>query len=114
MAIKCASVVYDTRKALAELFNIENEMDVAFTKNATEAINIAIKGILKKGDHVITTCMEHNSVLRPLKVMKDKGIIEVSVIHADSYGRIRMDELKRKIQKNTKMLAITLSSNVIV
>ena len=65
-ALKALGTVYDAREALARLFHAENASEIVFTANSTEALNIAIKGILDPGDHVITTVLEHNSVLRPL------------------------------------------------
>ena len=74
-ALGASRIIYDTRVALAELFHAESPERIAFTANSTEALNIAIKGILNPGDHVITTALEHNSVLRPLYEMEDKGTV---------------------------------------
>ena len=83
-----ARAVYATREKLAALFNIKNPLRVAFTYNATMSLNFAIKGILKRGDHVITTSIEHNSVLRPIFSMEDEEGVEVTVVEADEEGRI--------------------------
>ena len=69
LALRLGREIYETRELLANLFNIKNPMNLIFTFNCTESLNIGIKGILNKGDHVITTSMEHNSVLRPLKAI---------------------------------------------
>ena len=72
-ALSASRIIYDTREGLAKLFGAENARQIAFTSNSTESLNIAIKGILDPGDHVITTVLEHNSVLRPLYEMEKKG-----------------------------------------
>ena len=72
MSISSGKAVMEAREIISNFFNISNSMSLCFTKNATEAINIVIKGTLMPGDHVITTSMEHNSVIRPLKTL-EKG-----------------------------------------
>lgn len=86
-------------------------MNIVFTKNCTESLNIAIKGVLKKGDHVITTSMEHNSVLRPLTVMEARGV-EVTIVQADEYGMINPTDMENEIKENTKMIISTHVSNL--
>ena len=95
-------VVFDTRLALAELFHAEGPERIAFAANATEALNIAIKGILQPGDHVITTAMEHNSVLRPLYEMEDRGA-ELTILPADRQGRLQMGAFEAAIRPNTRL-----------
>jgi len=87
-------------------------MRVVFTKNATEALNLAINGVLKEGDHVITTSMEHNSVLRPLKTLERNNIIELTIVWGNYFGEIDVADIERSIKKNTKMIICSLSSNV--
>ncbi|MEG2200537.1 MAG: aminotransferase class V-fold PLP-dependent enzyme, partial [Anaerovorax sp.] len=65
LAMKAAREIYDARENVANLFNVDNPMNIVFTSNATDSLNTAIKGVVKKGDHIITTSMEHNSVIRP-------------------------------------------------
>ena len=72
--LQASRTIYDTRRKLAEFFHAENPERMVFTSNATESLNIAIKGLLNPGDHVITTQLEHNSVLRPLYEMEEKGV----------------------------------------
>ena len=81
------------RMDMAKLFNIANPMQLIFTKNASEALNIAILGYVKKGDHVITSCMEHNSVLRPLNYLKDIGDIELSIVSSDDEGFVHAKDI---------------------
>lgn len=111
MAIESGRVILDARQELCGLFNIQNPMRIAFTHNTTDSLNIALKGILKEGDHVITSSMEHNSMIRPLMALKKKGI-ETTIIECDEKGRIDPDDIRRSIKKNTKMIAIIHASNV--
>ena len=102
-----------TREAAASLFNIDNPLRIGFTANATYALNMAIQGVLKKGDHVITTAMDHNSVLRPLYELRSKGIIDYSVIMPyNSFGAIDAFAVSRAVRANTRLIVLTVSSNV--
>ncbi len=112
MSIQSSMAVNDTREKLAALLKIKDSMNICFTKNATEALNIAIIGSLNEGDHVITTCMEHNSVLRPLKTLEKYNGIKLTIVEGDNMGRIDPFIIKRHINKKTKLIACTLSSNV--
>lgn len=109
MASKMASKIYDTRESLADFFNISDPLRIVFTSNATESLNLAIKGFLNPGDHVITTAMENNSVLRPLKEMRD---IAVTIIPADKCGRISTIDVEAAICPRTRLIICTHSSNV--
>lgn len=113
MARASAEIVMKARENTAKLFNIENPLRIGFTFNATMALNIAIQGVLKKGDHVITTAMDHNSVLRPLYELKRKGIIDFTVIMPkNQFGAIDPSSFTRAVRTNTKLIVTTLSSNV--
>ncbi len=110
-AMAASRAVYDARCALAQLFHGENPARIAFTANATEALNIAIKGILNPGDHVITTAMEHNSVLRPLYELEDRGA-ELTILPADDRGRIDYNAISASIRDNTRAIVCTHGSNL--
>ena len=110
-ALDASRVIFETRKNLAEFFGAENPRQIAFTANATESLNIAIKGILNPGNHVITTELEHNSVLRPLYEMEEKGV-ELTIIKSDSQGRIPYQEIEDNIKENTKAIVCTHGSNL--
>ncbi|MDO5788458.1 MAG: aminotransferase class V-fold PLP-dependent enzyme [Fusobacterium sp.] len=110
-SMEASHIIFDTRENLAKLFNIKDSSRIAFTCNSTEALNIAIKGCLTTGDHVITTMLEHNSVLRPLYEMENKGV-ELSIIQADKLGNISYDEIKSLIKNNTKSIVCTHGSNL--
>ncbi len=113
MARTSASWVMKTREAAASLFNIDNPLRIGFTANATYALNMAIQGVLKKGDHVITTAMDHNSVLRPLYELKRKGIIDYTVIMPyNSYGAIDAFAVSKAVNPNTRLIVLTASSNL--
>ncbi|NMM61109.1 aminotransferase class V-fold PLP-dependent enzyme [Clostridium sp. P21] len=112
LAIKAQSKIMDTREAIKEIFNIPDPFQIIFTSNATESLNIGIKGILKNGDHVISTVIEHNSVLRPLNSLVKKGV-QVTLLKVDKNGHINIKDLKQEIRKNTKLVIINHASNVI-
>ena len=110
-ALSASRTVFEARLALAELFGAESPDRIAFTANATEALNIAIKGILNPGDHVITTALEHNSVLRPLYEMEDKGV-ELTILPADRQGRLKEADFEAAIRANTRAIVCTHGSNL--
>ncbi|WP_372714246.1 aminotransferase class V-fold PLP-dependent enzyme, partial [Ilyobacter sp.] len=112
MALEASRAVYDTREKLAALFNIKDPLRIAFTQNATMSLNFAIKGALKKGDHVVTTSLEHNSVLRPIFFMEDEEGVEVTVLEADSHGRIKIESIDEAVKENTRAIIITHASNL--
>jgi cysteine desulfurase family protein len=111
LSLKAGRGIYETREILAKLFNINNPMNIIFTYNATEALNLGIKGLLEKGDHVITTTMEHNSVLRPIKALEKFGV-ENTIVKCDSEGFVKLDDIKKSIKNNTKLIVTTHASNV--
>lgn len=110
-SMEATHTVFDTRENLAKFFNIKDSSRIAFTCNSTEALNIAIKGIFKNGDNVITTMLEHNSVLRPLYEMEEKGV-ELSFVKADKLGNISYEEMESLIKNNTKAIICTHGSNL--
>ena len=112
MAIKSALKILECRNLLVELFNIKNPLNIIFTSNATEALNMGIKGFLKKGDHVISTFTEHNSVLRPLNTLAKKGV-EIIFIAPDKSGFINPNDIKDEIKANTKLIIVNHVSNVL-
>ncbi len=112
LSLACARLVQDCRNALNEFFEGYGFERVVFTKNCTEALNVAIFGVLKKGDHVVTTCMEHNSVLRPLEHLKKAGVITYDVCPLEQTGNIAPQALASLIKPNTRMAIVTTASNV--
>lgn len=101
-----------TRMDMAQMFGVPNPMQIVFTKNASEALNLAIFGYVKSGDHVITSCMEHNSVLRPLHYLKEQGEIELTIVDSDEEGFVHAEAIEIAIRENTSLIAITHASNL--
>ncbi len=110
--IAAGRIVAETRKKLAQLFGVTDAARIVFTLNCTEALNLAIKGILKQGDHVVTSSMEHNSVMRPLSAMEQERGIRISRAKADSAGITDPDDLARCIRPETRLIVMTHASNV--
>lgn len=110
-SLGASRTVFSTRMKLAKFFKAEGPSNIVFTMNATESLNIAIKGILEKGDAVISTCLEHNSVLRPLYQMRDEGV-KISFVSADRFGRPNYEEFEALIKPNTKAIISTAGSNL--
>ncbi|ABR48008.1 cysteine desulfurase family protein [Alkaliphilus metalliredigens QYMF] len=111
-AMMADGLVYDTRKMIANLFNFHDPKKVIFTANITESLNLAIRGIVKEGDHVITSSIEHNAVWRCLKTLeRDRGI-SLSVVPASKEGYTNPLDVKDLIQKNTVLIVINHASNV--
>ncbi len=112
LAVSCAKLVQDCRYTLNEFFGAYGYERIVFTKNCTEALNIAILGVLQKGDHVVTTCMEHNSVLRPLEYLRKTGDVAYDVCPLNDNGNIDPHRFCSLIKPNTRMAIVTTASNV--
>lgn len=110
-ALSASRVIYSAREKLSEMFGLGAPERVCFTANSTEALNIAIDGLLRPGDHVITTDLEHNSVLRPLYALEKKGLL-VSFLAADRQGCVDLSQLPGMIRANTKCIICTHASNL--
>ena len=110
-ALSAARTIYDTRVALAKLFGAEGPERIAFTANSTQALNMAIKGLLGPGDRVITTALEHNSVLRPLYELEDRGM-ELTILPADTLGNICCEDFEKEIRPTTRAIVTTHGSNL--
>ncbi len=110
-AMNAARSIYDARVAIAGLFGAESPDRIAFTANSTEALNMAIKGVLQSGDHVITTALEHNSVLRPLYELEDQGVA-LTILPANALGNICYDDIEKEIRPSTKAIVTTHGSNL--
>ena len=111
VSLDASRMVYNARCALAELFGAESPERIAFTPNSTAALNIAVKGVLQRGDHVITTALEHNSVLRPLYELEEGGV-ELTILPADAKGNIAYNDFEKNIRGNTRAIVCTHSSNL--
>lgn len=113
LAIGTGRVLVRARAMLAELFGIANAQDIAFTHNTTMGLNMAIKGTLQQGDHVIATMTEHNSVRRPLEYLRRMIGIEVDYAQVDRQGQLNLQELKGLMRPNTRMVICNHSSNLL-
>jgi len=111
LSVAAGEILYDTRKSLAKLFNVENPERIVFAHNTTDALNKGIKGILSCGGHVITTSMEHNSVIRPIKALEKKGVTH-SIWTANERGELDFSKLEKLIKRETKLIVMTHASNV--
>ena len=111
LAYDVEDIIYTTRQRLHPLFNGHDPAHVIFTQNVTMSLNMVIKGLLKAGDHVLVSSMEHNAVMRPLTQLLDKGIT-FDTIPCDSTGSIQMDSIEPLIRPNTVALIINHASNV--
>ena len=111
LAYDVEDIIYTTRQRLHPLFNGHDPAHVIFTQNVTMSLNMVIKGLLKAGDHVLVSSMEHNAVMRPLTQLLDKGIT-FDTIPCDSTGFIQMDSIEPLIRPNTVALIINHASNV--
>ncbi len=112
LSVKSAEKVYEARECINDFFNGYGSEYVSFTSNCTEALNIAIKGILRKGDHVVTSCFEHNSVARPLYKLKEQGMIDYSVFNVFCDLNKTIENFKNQFRKNTRLCIVTAVSNV--
>lgn len=113
-AMEASRLIFDTRCRIAEMFEADGPECVAFTSNATEALNTALFGVLHPGDgpvHAIATEMDHNSVLRPLYALEKKGL-ELTVLPADRKGRISLTDMEAAIRPETKVIVCTHASNL--
>ena len=112
LSIEAGRIIIEAREALAELFGIDDPLRLVFSRHATESLNLAIYGMLQSGDHCITTSMEHNSVMRPLRALEKKGV-EVTTVPCSSSGELDPQEIERAIKKNTRLIVTIHASNVI-
>ena len=110
MAQRAASKVYECREALAGFFDAPSEDNVFFTLNTTYALNTAIKALVKRGGHILISSMEHNSVLRPVRALADRGIVSFTVF--DAFADDVVSEIEQKLRSNTSLLVCAHASNV--
>ncbi len=111
-AREAAKIVSETRALLAQLFNVSEPNQIVFTLNATEALNLGLKGLLQPGDHVITSVTDHNSVLRPLRSLANQKQVAVTRVECDGTGSINPDDIRAAWRSNTRLVCMTHASNV--
>ncbi len=112
LALKADRMVYETRRSLAKLFNIKDASRLVFTSNVTESLNLAIKGLVHPGDHVVTSAMEHNAVWRCLRVLEAEGVISLSAVPCHRDGTLAVEQLPALLRPNTSLIVMLHASNV--
>lgn len=112
MAIAAGALLAEARENLASLFNVEDASRIVFTKNATEALNIALRALVRPGDHVVTTGVEHNSVMRPLRALEARGT-RLTVLPCSEDAIPELDALERALERPTRLVVTTHASNVV-
>ncbi len=112
LSIEAGRVVYDVRERVARLFGHPDPLSVVFTKNATEALNVALQGLLAPGDHVVTSVMEHNSVLRPLRYLESRGV-SVTRVACAADGTLDPADVARALAPQTRLVVLSHASNVV-
>ena len=115
LSVEAGRIVYEARELVAALFSLSDPLRVVFGANATEALNLAFRGYLRPGDHVVTSSMEHNSVMRPLRALaagQQGGPIDLTVVPCSAEGFLRPEELEAALRPNTTMVALNHASNV--
>ena len=110
-SLAAARIVFETRSALARFFGVSDSSRLIFTHSATESLNIAVMGLLKPGDHVVSTTVEHNALLRPLHLVSGRGV-EVTYVQANREGLVSAQEIAKALRPNTRLVAFAHSSNV--
>lgn len=112
LSIEAGRILYQTRESIATLFNVKDPLRIVFGSNATEALNLALKGLLRPGDHVITSSMEHNSVMRPMRALEKDGV-KVTVVACSAEGFLEPVDVEKAIGKDTIMIVLNHASNVV-
>jgi len=111
MSLDAARLVFEARETVGQFFGVADASRIVFTSGATESLNLALFGVLQSGDHVVTTVMEHNSMLRPLRALQDRGVV-VTRVGADRQGRVAAADLMAACTTQTRLIAMTHCSNV--
>src|SRR5665811_2280045 len=110
-AVAAARVIFQTREKAARFLNVADSSNIIFTQNATDSLNTAMRGLLTPGDHVVSTTVEHNAVLRPLKVFTGEGV-NVTLVPSDAAGLVDKDQILAAIRHSTKLVVLTHASNI--
>lgn len=110
-AVEAARIIHQTRQKAARLFNVADSANIIFTQNATDSLNMAMRGLLRPGDHVVSSMVEHNAVVRPLKVFAREGV-DVTLVAADATGVIDPGEVLAAVKATTKLVVLTHASNI--
>jgi len=113
LSLAASRSLFEARETIAEFFHVDDSRNVIFTRNVTESLNLALRGILRKGDHVVTTSMEHNSVMRPLRDLEAGGVVQVTVVSSSREGFLDIQGLAQAVKATKpKLLVVNHASNV--
>jgi cysteine desulfurase / selenocysteine lyase len=112
LSIEAARIIFECREKLAELIGLSTSERLIFTLNGTDSLNLAIRGLFAPGDHVVTTMMEHNSVMRPLTFLQKTQSVKVSMVRCSPTGRIDLKDLRSNLNRNTRAVIVNHGSNV--
>ncbi len=112
LSVKSGEILYNTRQTIANLINVNNPERIVFCNNTTDALNKGIKGVMANGGHIITTSMEHNSVIRPINALRNNKNITCSIWQAEYDGNLDINKLEKIIRRETKLIVMTHTSNV--
>ncbi len=107
-----ARIIFEAREHMADLLGFSHPDHICFTANATEALNIAIMGLVRPGDHVVATDWDHNSMLRPLHRLQDESQVKIDYVKADKHGNLLMEDFERLIHENTRLVCVTHETNL--
>jgi len=113
LSAAASRILFECREAVAGLLGVSDSGRIVFTPNTTAALNIALQGMLRDGGHVVTTSVEHNSVMRPLTALSERSSVEVTVVDADSAGRTAPAAIARALRPETRLVAVNHASNVV-
>ncbi|MDR3342906.1 MAG: aminotransferase class V-fold PLP-dependent enzyme [Treponema sp.] len=111
--LEAGAIALRARRAIAKLFGVADPLKVLFTSGATASLNMAINGMVRQGDHVLSTGVEHNATARPLEALRKSGVIEIDWLRCDPDGSLDVQTLRRAIRKNTRLLVMSHASNVL-
>jgi cysteine desulfurase family protein len=111
--LEAGSIALRARRAVGKLFNAADPLNVIFTSGATQSLNMAINGLVRPGDHVLTTSVEHNAAARPLEALRKNGVIELDRLQCRPDGSLDAETVRKAIKKNTRALVMTHASNVL-
>lgn len=113
LSLEAGRHILQTRETIAELFNVPQSNQVIFTGNVTQALNTALQGLLQTGDHVVTTSLEHNAVIRPLNALKERLGISYTIVQTGAEGFLDPEKVKTAVTGQTRLIVVTHASNVI-
>lgn len=111
LSLAAGRVLYDLREALAEFFGLQDPLRLVFTSGVTESVNLVLHGLLQPGDHVVTSSMEHNSVMRPLRCLQQKGV-QLTVVPSAADGTLNPGDVRSALRPETRLVVLTHASNV--